>query len=533
MRRELCIMLLSGTLLAAPAIVLAEDAVPAAAPQAEQIVLRFAIERYIVEGASLLTQAEIDAAVAPYLGKDKDFSDIQRALEAIEDAYAKRGFTAVRVVLPEQELEKGTVRFRIVESKFGKVTVVDNRFVSEANVLNAIPSVRSGEVPRSKQVARELKLANENPARQMNVVLQAGETDEMVDARVVVTDGKPVTWGVSADNSGTPETGNARVGVSYRHANVFDRDHVAGLQFQTSPQHVNRVTVLGGSYKIPLYKSGDSVEFFGGYSNVNSVVGGLDNFQGGGLIFSGRYNHPLEPLGVFEPKLIMGLDWRNFRRVELTTTIPATVLYNEIVVMPLSVAYAAQGKFAQSDLGFNASLAANIPGMNIGRAADFAAHDQVFLTQPNVHYRLLRYGANYAQLIGDDWQFRAALNGQYSQDVLIAGEQFRLGGADAVRGFSEGSVSGETGARWNLEGYTPDFGKGDFRTRALVFFDAGETKGANGTRSSVASAGLGLRASYQERFSLRCDAGRIINADTDPLQRVGDWRVHISLAASF
>lgn len=534
MKHELCFMLLSGVLLAAPA--LAVEAVQVT-PQTEAGLLHFAIDRYVVEGVSLLAQAEIDAAVAPYIGSDKDISDVQHAQAAIEDIYVKRGFSAVRVALPEQELDKGTVRFRVVEARFGKVTVVDNRSVSEANVLNALPSVRSGEVPRSRRIARELKLANENPARQLNVVLQAGENEQQVDAKAVVTDTKPISWGVRADNSGTPETGRARVDVSYRHANLFDKDHVAGLQFQTSPQYVNRVTVLGGNYKIPLYRSGDSVEFFGGYSNVNSVVGGIANFQGGGLIFSGRYNHPLEQFGVFEPKLIFGLDWRNFRRIELTTPTPL-VIFNEIVVVPLSVAYAAQGKFARSDLGFNVSLAANIPGMNKGKSADFAAHDQLNMgtsgfIPPNAYYRVLRYGANYAQLIGEDWQFRAALNGQWSRDVLIQGEQFRLGGADAVRGFAEGSVNGESGARWNVEGYTPNFGKGDLRTRALLFFDAGETKAANGTRSSVSSAGLGLRASYQERFSLRCDAGRIINADTDPLQRVGDWRMHLSLSASF
>lgn len=532
MKRELWLAMLSGSLLCVPPIASAEDTVPVV-PQAEQGMLRFTIERYIVEGASLLTQTEIDAAVSPYVGKDKDFSDVQRALEAIENAYVKHGFSAVRVSLPEQELEKGTVHLKVVESRFGKVTVVDNRFVTEDNVMNAVPSVRSGEVPRAKLIARELKLANENPARQLNVVLKAGENDQQVDAKVVVTDSKPTTWGLNADNSGTPETGRSRVGVSYRHANLFGKDHVAGLQFQTSPQHVNRVTVLGGSYKIPLYRSGDSMEFFGGYSNVNSVVGGLSNFQGGGLIFSGRYNHPLEQIGVFEPRLSFGLDWRDFRRVELTTPPPPIVLYREIVVMPLSVAYAAQGKFARSDIGLSVSLAANLPGMNKGKAADFAAHDQVFFTQPKANYRVLRYGANYAQLAGGDWQFRTVLNGQWSKDVLIQGEQFRLGGADAVRGFAEGSVGGESGARLNLEGYTPDFGKGDIRARALVFFDAGQTKAADGTKSSISAAGVGLRASFEERFSLRGDAARIINADTDPLQKVGDWRAHIGLTASF
>lgn len=521
----------------APQMLLAQNEVAAGSEiTAESTALHFDITGYTLEGATLLTKAEIDAAVAPFVGKSKDFSDVQRALEAVEEAYVSRGFSAVRVLLPEQELEKGAVRFRVVESHFGKVTVKNNHHVSEANALNAIPSVRSGGVPKTSQIARELKLANENPARQMNVVLKAGEKDEEVDANIIVTDSKPSSWGLTADNSGTAETGRTRLGLSYRYANLFDADHVASLQLQISPEHVNRVTVVGGGYKIPLYQLGDSLEFFGGYSNVNSVVGGLagapSNFQGGGLIFSTRYNRSLEKIGAFDPRLSFGLDWRDFRRIEQTTP-PVTVLYNEIVVVPLSITYAAQGKFDQSDLNFNVSLSANLPGMSKGEAADFAAYDRVNFTSPNANYRVVRYGANYARLVGDDWQFRAALNGQWSRDTLIQGEQMRLGGADAVRGFAEGSVGGEKGTRWNLEGYTPNFGSGDVRARCLVFFDAGEIRSANGTKSFISGAGIGLRASFTEQFSLRLDAARIINADTDPLQRVGDWRAHIGLSASF
>jgi hemolysin activation/secretion protein len=531
MKYKLVIMSLSGMLLGSPSLVLAADAVSAAS-EAEPVVLRFAIDRYVLEGASLLSQAEVDAAVAPFVGKDKDFSDVQRALEAVEEAYAKRGYSAVNVLLPEQELEKGTVRFRAVESRFAKVGVKDNRHVTEANALNALPSVRTGEVPRSRQIAKELKLANENPARQMNVVLKAGEKDDEVDANVMVTDSKPATWGLSLDNTGSAETGRTRLGLSYRHANVFDADHVASVQYLTSPQHPNRSRVLGGSYKIPLYEYGSSLEFFGGYSNVNALVGGLDNFQGGGVLFSARYNHALERIGVFDPRLSFGLDWRKFRRLEMTTTSP-TVLYNEIVVLPLSITYAALGKFARSDLNLNASYSANLPKMGKGKEADFAAYDQVNASQPKPSYKVLRYGMNYSQQIGDEWQFRTALNGQWSGDVLIQGEQLRLGGADAVRGFSEGSEGGEVGTRLNLEGYTPDFGKGDIRARALLFYDVGQAKPANGVKTTIAGAGLGLRVSYTEQFSLRLDRARITNAGTDPMQSVGDWRWHASLNAAF
>jgi hemolysin activation/secretion protein len=118
--------------------------------------------------------------------------------------------------------------------------------------------------------------------------------------------------------------------------------------------------------------------------------------------------------------------------------------------------------------------------------------------------------------------------------VLVLGEQIRLGGADGVRGFTEGSEGGDSGARLNLEWYTPELGRGEFRTRALVFYDAGhETSSADSTKSTITSAGIGLRANYSERFSLRCDVARIGKAGTDPTQQEGDWRAHISLIATF
>ncbi len=520
---------LATILLLMSQVLFAQDNV-AAAPKTEVSVgsaaLRFDITGYTLEGATLLAQDEIDEAVAPFIGKNKDFSDVQRALEAVEEAYQARGFSAVRVSLPEQELEKGAVRFQVIESRFGKVAIKDNRFVSEANVLNALPSVASGGVPKSKQIARDLKFANENPSRQLNVVLKAGEEEGLVDANIIVTDSTPTTLGITVDNTGTVETGRSRLGLSWRHANLFDADHVGSLQFQTSPRHTDRVRVFGAAYKVPLYGLGDSMDFSAGYSNMNSILGGgLDAVKGGGSTLGARYTRTLDKMGSFELRLVFGLDWRKFTGIYFN----GMLMSPEIVVAPLSLTYSAQGTLDKSQVAFNASLSANLPGAHKGTAADFTAYNPL----ANPRYKVARYGANYVQLIGDDWKVRIAMNGQYSPDTLIPGEQIRLGGADAVRGFSEGSAGGDQGVRWNLEGYTPDIGKGDFKIQALAFFDAGEARAADGTKSSISSSGIGVRAAFAELLSLRMDAARIINADTDPLQQAGNWRTHINLSASF
>ncbi len=532
-----CFLLVENTfaeeaVLPAPTQAPATQAAPVSQAAAATEVLHFEITSYIVEGATLLGKEEVDVVVAPYLGKDKDFADVQRAMQAIEALYAAHGYSAVRVTLPEQTLEKGVVHLVAVESHFGKIDIKDNKFFSEANVLNALPSLRGGGVPRSQLIARELKLANENPARQLNVVLKAGEKEDAVDASVLVTDSKPAAWSMTFDNSGTKETGNTRLGLAYRHANLFDADHVATAQIQTSPQHTDRVLVVGGSYKIPRYQSGDSWEFFGGYSNVNSLVGGLTNFQGGGVMLSARNNWMLERVGGFDPRLSFGLDWRTFNSLKQTQP-TTTVLYNEIVTTPLSVTLALNGKTPHSDTNFNLSYAVNVPMLSKGKTADFAAYDPLALLKPDANYNVLRYGASYARLVASDWQLRAALNGQWSNNVLILGEQMRLGGADGVRGFAEGSEGGGSGTRVNLEGYTPSYSLWEADTRALVFYDIGKVSSKNSISTSIASVGIGMRSTYAERFGLRADMAWITKAGNDPLYRKGDWRIHAALSATF
>jgi len=319
-----------------------------------------------------------------------------------------------------------------------------------------------------------------------------------------------------------------------RAVHLFDKDHVVGVQYVTSPQHTDRVKVFGASYKIPFYTHSSSLEFFGGYSNVNAVVGGLTNFQGGGKLLSARYNMMLQRRGVFDPRLTFGLDWRDFRRIEFGT--PPTVLYNEIVVTPVSITYMTTGKFTRSDVNLNLTALANIPSASKGKKEDFAAYDLVNLTDPNPSYKIIKYGASYAHLVGSDWQLRAALNGQHSSDVLIQGEQIRLGGADGVRGFSEGSEGGDSGLRMNVEAYSPNFGSSDLMARALVFYDMGKASSnipGSTVSTSIAGAGFGFRVNKGDRYALRVDFAKITKEGNDPQQMKGDGRVHASFNANF
>ena len=121
---------------------------------------RFEIRRFVVEGATLISATDIDLATAAFVGGNKDFSDVQRALESIERLYAGKGFSAVQVILPEQELDRGEVHFKVVEARVGKVLVEGNKFFDEANIRASLPSLSPGEAPNVNRIAQSLRVAN-------------------------------------------------------------------------------------------------------------------------------------------------------------------------------------------------------------------------------------------------------------------------------------------------------------------------------------------------------------------------------------
>ena len=66
----------------------------------------FEVQRFSVEGNTLLDPVQIDAALAAHLGSVRSFADLQAAVAALQSAYARAGFGAVRTYLPEQQVAR-------------------------------------------------------------------------------------------------------------------------------------------------------------------------------------------------------------------------------------------------------------------------------------------------------------------------------------------------------------------------------------------------------------------------------------------
>lgn len=508
-------------ILCACAIALASLAVPASAQEsaaaAEPVPApRFAIQRFDIEGNTLLPAAALEKAVAPYVGGDRDFGDIQRALETLEELYRGRGYGVVQVLLPEQDITRGAVKLRVIEPVIGKITIEGNRFYDETNIRRSLPTVKPGVTPDSRAVGQNLQLLTENPSKQTTLLLKAGASDAEIDAAIKVADERPYKFVATLDNTGTNSTGYYRVGFAAQHSNLFNRDHIGTLQYVTSPDNPSKVKIYGAGYRIPLYQLDSSIDIFGGYSDVSSgALSGLFNVSGSGTILGARYNYQLPRAGEYEHKLSAGLDYRAYKN-NVVLLGGGGGLVPDVTVHPASVSYSGLWRLPSSEFGLNFGYVRNIPGGSDGSDADFKASR----ADATAQYSLFRYGANFTQLFAGEWQFRAVLTGQYSRDALVSGEQFGFGGPDSVRGFNVRQVANDKGYSSQLEVYTPDIatklGWPDVKLRLLAFYDMGIT-GRNNAQPGESwgqgggSIGFGARGAIGKSLTVRLDVAQVLD----------------------
>lgn len=495
---------------------------------------RFTVERYAVEGNTLLSEATMSGVLQQFTGQNKDFGDVVEALEALEGRYRQDGYSSVAVLLPEQELDRGTVRLKVIEGKVRSFAVEGNKFHDQENILQAFPALRLGTTPKMRKLSKQLLISNENPAKKVSLAMINGEQEDELIASLKVSDQRPWNVGLLADNTGSEQTGNSRVSLLFQHHNLFNRDHGLTLVYNTSPEKLDKVNVFNAVYRLPAYAAGDSIDLVAGYSGVDS---GAVDFPGGGQVLTSgkglvsgiKYNLNLDRIEDYQHKLAFAFDYKEFE----VSILPGGGgdLGNKVLVHPLGLTYSGNWGLKGGEAGFYLAGFHNEPWGGRGEQEDF----DIVRRGANADYTVTRFGANVGYSLPKEYQIKFALNGQYSNDPLVSGEQFGLGGAGSLRGFKDREVAGDRGLSGTAELYSPNLlakvGGGEMQFRLLGFYDMGtavaepDAAQPTATTETIASLGAGLRFSWSTKISCSLDWGYVL--EPSPSSQRGDSAVHL------
>jgi hemolysin activation/secretion protein len=489
-----------------------------------------------VEGNTLLPERMLSELTAGVAGTERSGSELNQIATRVQNAYRDAGYGGVVAYIPEQEIIGGNVVVRVIEGKLTNVRVTGNVHHDAANIRAGLPNLREGTTPVVRSIDRDIQLTNDSPGKQVKVTLTAGAKPGEIDADVGVTDSKPLKFLLGYNNTGNETTGKHRVSVGLQHSNLFDRDHVGTLQYQTSPQKPDQVSIYSAGYRVPLYSQAASLDAFFARSSVSNgttfTPAGPLSFAGKGTVVGLRANRNLDRIGEYDHHATLGLDWRDYENdcsVGVFGSAACGSAGVSVNTAPASVAYTGQKQGPRTSWGINASLAANLGGSS---QATFEA------ARPGSkrHYVISRFSGFGEMALGAGFAVHGQLDVQYSPHALISGEKLGLGGAGSVRGYTERELAGDYGYATRIEALAPPKEVTDgFRFRPYLFVDHGRISNHNDlpcrsiteTSCKLTGVGIGTRLSIGKNASATLEIGRAF--ENGVTTSSGDVRGHVAV----
>ena len=479
---------------------------------AQTPVVRFEVERFVVEGDNPLSEARTREVLAPFTGEHAGVDGLLAAADALERAIQEAGVPFQRVVLPPQPLHDGEVVLRLTVFELERVEVRGASYHSEANVRRSVPALREGETPDTGAIARSLAVANRQPWKTTNLTFRESEASIAgLDATLEVEDRRPRLVWSGLDNTGNASSGPLRWSVGTSAGNLFDRDHSLNASYTTSPGHAGQIAQWALGYGIPVYGFGGNLSAYYVRSDADSGrVLDVFDVSGAGEFAGLLYTQELSGRGRLSHRISVGIDDRRFDHDLLYGDTGVDVAPPPVRSRPVTLGYGAE--YAGDDWGLDLwvqyarSLASGSDSDNdvydANRAGAAAGWDA------------WRGGAALSWPLPGGWSARALFEGQIANEALIAGEQFALGGARSVRGFSEREIAGDDGLRGSLELWSP--GLAQTGLRFVLFADAGRVMNEPSsdnflTDDSMASLGAGVHWNWKDRVGVLLDVGMIVD----------------------
>lgn len=401
----------------------------------------FPVKRIHLQGASLISAAEQDTLLKPFIDQCLGVEQLNALLKAITDYYLNHGYVTTRAYLPQQDLADGELEIRVVE---GLLQEIDGGDVACPRELAMSFPGQTGEALNLRDLEQLLDQLNRLPSLQVQVQIAPG--NELGSSRAQLSGQRQKPWRVSANrnNDGLPSTGEQQWGVG------LDWDSPLGLADQLS--------LRGG---------GDTVSDHWTDSNNQSLFYSLPY---GWWTFSYSYSENT----YRSQNEAAGFDFKQNGDSQTQQLRAERVLHRDDVSKTAASISAGQLRtrnyledtlvdvssqtLSNGQLGFNHGRRIGSAFVNLDLAwqrgtgwFDAQSNGNPHGALPVARYNLYSATLSYLQpfrLWDESFSVQSLATGQQSEDVLFSPLRFSVGGLSSVRGFKEQSITGDSGGYW-------------------------------------------------------------------------------------
>jgi len=420
----------------------AEPALPAPLTSLKGVVVT--VTAFQFSGNTLLASEELQAAVAGFLHRPLDYTQLQAAAAAAADVYRQAG-RVVRAYLPEQDIVSGVVTIRIVEAVLGAVKLEGEKpqRVSLARIqgiLNAHQKV--GEFLHADALDRALLLAGDLPGVAVSGTLRDGARPGETDLVLRIADDLPVRGNLSADNNGSRSTGSSRVNADLNFNSILGLgDQISGSVTSTEGSNYLR---LGATFPVGYdgWRIGANTSVLN-YRIVAPEFAALDakgSSNSGGL----EASYPL----IRARQRNLYFNANADRKTYDNQSGGAVSSHYDSNAISLGLSGNLVDKLG-GGASNNATVVVTLGQLDLGGSPNQAADAATTHTEGG--FNKLRYNVSRQQVLDNNWQLYAALSGQWADTNLDSSEKFYLGGATGLRAYPANEVGGAIGQLISVE----------------------------------------------------------------------------------
>jgi hemolysin activation/secretion protein len=427
---------------------------PRSAPEAKPDQATLIVKRFDLQGVQLLSAESVQEALQPWRDRPVTFDDLQRACEAVEALYRKRGYI-VQAILPQQKIADGILIIQVIEAKLGAVIVDEAgqgiRFGKDRTRNYVLSANQIGKPLDTQAIARSVIILNEVPGVSVTSALEAGANEGETNLRVNLTETGLFTARVEANNYGSRSTGSAQASVSAGLNNPLR----FGDQLSANGIYSEGSQFTQASYNFPVaangLRAGVSANYLG-YKNIGDYA--LNGGYGSASVLSANAAYPWLRSEGANVNLTAQFDNKTYLNKNILTD--AVISNYQINSLNLGVSGNVYDGFFAGGVT-NASLnlvlgqisALGASPTNFGQFQDETG--KLSRITPS-SYQKLTFSVNRVQTIVPE-RTRLLLNfsGQLASANLNSAEQFYLGGPYAVRAYPVAQGGGSQGALGSIE----------------------------------------------------------------------------------
>lgn len=407
------------------------------------------VKSFAFSGNQLLSQVQLDLALASFLNRPLSFGDLQRAADAVTAAYREAGWMA-RVSLPQQDISEGRVSLQIVEARYGGYRFEgspSHRVQREQIEAFFSARLKQGQPLNAAALDRGLLLADDLPGVSVAGTLVAGQ-NQGDTALVLQTTDEPFMYGdVGLDNTGARATGSNRLTANMNINSPGGRGELVSLNLlHTQGSDYGRVAMT-----VPVGYSGLRVGVSASSMNYKVIeVLSSTNAKGRSSSLGLDWNYPLVRARQHNLYFSGGLENKGYHSDDDNKNLTDPTSYSDYGSNSLRLGLSGN-RF--DDLGGGGANSASVQ-MLWGRLTSMQAHRQINDIERSYHK--LNYSLSRQQTLTTDHSLLLSLQGQHATQVLDSSEKFYIGGASTVRAYPTSERGGERGQvltaewRWRL-----------------------------------------------------------------------------------